>query len=167
MGLALSKGVAAVQCSSYVKDKEEVARTAKPSALIFCPDREPTRTAVSLDEELAERRQSLQRSFNDAIEHAATRKQRGNQLLAAGCASDALEAYPEGEQALEVMTGHASILLSDVGRGAHARATCSTTRAAALKRASGTRRCTSSAVTELEAPARTHRGAPTHFPRPP
>ena len=67
---------------------------------------------MSLDEELVERRQSLQRSFNDAIEHAATRKQRGNQLLAAGCASDALEAYLEGEQALEVMTGHASILLS-------------------------------------------------------
>ena len=41
--LRSSKGVAAVQCSSYVKDKEEVARTApNPPPSSFAPDREPT-----------------------------------------------------------------------------------------------------------------------------
>lgn len=50
------------QCTKYVKDKEEIA----------------------LDEELADKRGSLQRTFNERAQHAAELKERGNTLLRAG-----------------------------------------------------------------------------------
>jgi len=83
-------GVAAIQCVDYVKDKEE----------------------IGLDQELEEKRTSLQHSFNSTAKQAADLKAKGNRLLGEGHPAEALEAYLEGEHSLEVITGHASILLS-------------------------------------------------------
>jgi len=83
-------GVAGLQCTTYVKDKEEIA----------------------LDEELGAKREALQRSFNETAQHAADLKAKGNELLKQGKAAEALETYLEGEHSLEVITGHATILLS-------------------------------------------------------
>ena len=88
--LRASSGVAAVQCTEYVKDKEE----------------------ISLDEELKEKRGALQASFNERMADAAELKQRGNELLRRGQPAEALSAYLEGDEALALLTEHGAVLLS-------------------------------------------------------
>ena len=85
-----SPNVAGLQCTEYVKDKEEIA----------------------LDEELGQKRTDLQRSFNQTARRAMELKEHGNKLLGQRRTAEALEAYLEGEQSLELITGHAAILLS-------------------------------------------------------
>ena len=74
----------------YVKDKEEIA----------------------LDEELGQKRTDLQRSFNQTARRAMELKEHGNKLLGQQRTAEALEVYLEGEQSLELITGHAATLLS-------------------------------------------------------
>ena len=85
-----SPNVAGLQCTEYVKDQEEIA----------------------LDEELGQKRTDLQRSFNQTARRAMELKEHGNKLLGQRRTAEALEAYLEGEQSLELITGHAAILLS-------------------------------------------------------
>ena len=80
---------AAIQCTGYFKDKEE----------------------VSLDEDLKERQSGLAETFNQRLRDAATLKSRGNGLLADGNPTAALEAYLEGEDLLELLET-ASVILS-------------------------------------------------------
>ena len=89
MTLRARPQAAAMQCTGYFKDKEEVA----------------------LDEELKERQSGLAETFNQRLRDAATLKQRGNGLLADGKPEAALEAYLEGESSLEILE-QASVILS-------------------------------------------------------
>jgi len=77
--LRADKGVAAMQCTEYVKDREEIA----------------------LDEELSDKRASLQTTFNQRLARAADLKTTGNAQLAAGDALGAYEAYQEAAASLE------------------------------------------------------------------
>ena len=84
-----SKGIAAMQCTDYVKDREE----------------------VELDQDLDERRTSLQQTINGRLVQAAELKQQGNALLKRGEAEGALVKYLEGESVLEVAE-NAKVILS-------------------------------------------------------
>lgn len=83
-------GAASIQCTDYVKDKEEVA----------------------LDEELAEKQGALQQSLNVRMSDASALKLRGNELMASAQHADALDAYLEGEETVRVLCDSATVLLS-------------------------------------------------------
>lgn len=87
--LSSSKGVAAMQCTEYVKDREE----------------------IELDEELTDRRGELQQSINERLAEAAELKSKGNSLLTSGRFREALNAYITGVETLG-MAEHARVLLS-------------------------------------------------------
>ena len=82
-------GTAALQCTDYVKDTEE----------------------VELDEELGRKRSSLQATLNARLAQAAELKAQGNRLLSDGQPRAALERYLEGEGALCALE-HARVLCS-------------------------------------------------------
>ena len=83
------KGVAAMQCTDYVKDREE----------------------IQLDEELTARRSDLQQTLNERLLQAADAKTRGNQFFQARSYCEALAAYLEGMDLLGA-SEHAKVLLS-------------------------------------------------------
>jgi tetratricopeptide (TPR) repeat protein len=87
--LRSNKGVASMQCTEYVKDREE----------------------VELDEDLAQSRTSLQQSINLRLTEAAELKTRGNTLLHAGETAEALATYLEAESSLEAAE-NAKVILS-------------------------------------------------------
>lgn len=90
MTLRASKNCAAMQCTDYVKDREE----------------------IELDEELATKRSGLQSTLNARLASAAELKVKGNAKLATGDAYGALEHYVEG--AAQLAIGEASkVLLSE------------------------------------------------------
>lgn len=74
-------GAAGIQCADYKKDREE----------------------VELDEELATKRLELQELLNRRLTDAANLKQRGNERLRSGQPQEALEAYLEGCDALQML----------------------------------------------------------------
>lgn len=77
-------GLLARQCDKYVKDKEE----------------------ISLDEDLATKRQELQASVTQRLQLAADLKQKGNKLLAAGEAEEAMVVYLEVRRAAPSHDAH-------------------------------------------------------------
>lgn len=83
-------GVAALQATDYVKDKEE----------------------ISLDRDLAVKHKELQTAFNERLADAARLKQRGNEQMRKHEETLALQSYLEGADALELITGDAAPLLS-------------------------------------------------------
>ena len=85
-----SGAVAAMQCTDYVKDREE----------------------VSLDLELAEKREELAHTINERLAEAAQCKKMGNELLGKGENKEALEAYLTGEAHLESFETHARPMLT-------------------------------------------------------
>jgi len=85
-----SPGVAAMQATDYVKDKNE----------------------IELDRELADKQRELQFSFNERLADAARLKQLGNEQLRQHREYEALHSYIEGANSLELMTGNAAPLLS-------------------------------------------------------
>lgn len=82
-------GVASMQCTEYVKEREEVA----------------------LDEELAAKREHLQNTLNQHMVRAGELKAKGNSLLGKGDSEGALRAYLMGVQELGLGES-AKILLS-------------------------------------------------------
>ena len=102
--LRATQGVASMQATEYVKDREE----------------------IELDEELKDRRQSLQEKINQSLVQAAELKDKGNAKLRLaqaegdkwrkrGLAEDALVQYQLGEDVLE-MAENAAVLLSQTLR---------------------------------------------------
>ena len=78
--LRSGKGAVGMQCTDYVKDREE----------------------VSLDEELAAKREQLQNTINTRMVNAGRLKGKGNEKLGRGDDEGALRCYLEGVQELKL-----------------------------------------------------------------